>query len=156
MRLDGRTANMVATLVSYLRSGRIGDLPLRLWILGGLTSLAVALMAARPVILHLLYYCLASSIYLSLVVAVFFGLMFSLFAPLIIGHRNANCVRAWSGNVAVKAFLWVVKACFLFTVNTTLLFFNLFLAAVSPGDVATKAGEALSHYIERSADMLVG
>ena len=147
---------MVATFLSYLRSGRISDLPIRLWILGSLTGLAAAFTAAWPVMRHMLYYCLAGSIYLALVMAVIIGLMFSLFAPLIIGHRNANCVRAWSGNVAVKAFLWVIKACFLFTVNTTLLFFNLFLAAVSPGDVATKAGEALSHYIERSADMLVG
>ena len=147
---------MVATFLSYLRSGRISDLPIRLWILGSLTSLAVAFTAAWPVMRHLLYYCLAGSIYLALVMAVIIGLMFSLFAPLIIGHRNASRVRSWSGKLAAKTVIGTVKRCFLFTVNTTLLFLNLFLAAISPGDVATKAGEALSHYIERSADMLVG
>ena len=147
---------MVATFLSYLRSGRISDLPIRLWILGSLTGLAAAFTAAWPVMRHLLYYCLAGSIYLALVMAVIIGLMFSLFAPLIIGHRNASRVRSWSGKLAAKTVIGTVKRCFLFTVNTTLLFLNLFLAAISPGDVATKAGEALSHYIERSADMLVG
>ena len=147
---------MVATFLIYLRSGRISDLPLRLWILGGLTSLTVTVTAALPILIHALHNCLAGSIYVALVVFVFFGLMFSLFAPLLIGHKNASRVRVWSGQAAIKTLLWMVKLCFLFTVNTAIFFLNLFLAAIGPSDVAPKAGEALSHYIERSADMLAG
>lgn len=147
---------MIAILLCYLRSGRISDLPLRLWILGSLTSLAVSAVVVWPIVVRLLAHILVGSIYLGLVFFVFFGLMFGLFAPLLIGHKNANRIRARSGQAAIKALLWTFKVCFLFTVNTALLFLNLFLAAIGPGDVAPKAGEALSHYVERSADMLVG
>lgn len=147
---------MVAIFLSYLQSGRISDLSLRLWILGGLTSLTVTVTAAWPSILHWLNCCFMGSIYVAVVVFVFVNLMFGLFAPLLIGRKNASRVRARSGQVAIKTLLWTVKVCFLFTVNTALLFFNLLLAAIGSGDVASKAGEVLSHYIERSADMLVG